>query len=219
MKIRSSATGRGTLNSDSGVRQPQGRVLTHPMSILLFGKRAPRFVDRRKYGKHKKGLRLLTDMKDHIALLLGRRETDFEMALCEGDNAFISRDGQIAFGVELLEAHAGEDDLLLGILGHEMGHQPWTWPSTDLSHLSPNQLKALYREEEAKADRFAGRVLADLGGNPRPMLDFLNHSAHGFEQAQESSDYYPVAQRIDMIQKSFERRQRLLKNAHKLING
>lgn len=177
------------------------------MSVLLFGKRAPKLVDKRKHPKLRKGLARLEDMKEHISLLMGRQAGEFSLELCEGDNAFVSRDGQVAFGVELLEEHQEDSDLLLGVLGHEMGHQPWDWPTGDMSTLTKAQLDALYREEEAKADRFAGKVLAELGASPESIERFLLTHAKGFEEKQ-SNDYYPVGVRIAMIRKAFDRKRR-----------
>ena len=209
MKIRSSGLTSSTLLSGQGQGAPVGRLQSHPMSILLFGKRPPKLVDKRKHPKLKKGLARLEDMKEHISLLLGRRGKDFTLELCEGDNACISRDGQIAFGVDLLGEHQGDDDLLLGILGHEIGHQPWTWPGGDMSQLTRAQLDELYREEEAKADRFAGRVLAELGASPDAVEKFLLTHAKGFEQKQ-ANDYYPAEVRVEMIRRAFDRRLRAL---------
>ena len=70
-------------------------------------------------------------------------------------------------GEQLLEEHAQDDELLVGIIGHEIGHRPWTWPKPEqLQGLTRAQLNQLHRDEEAKANRFAGRVLADLGLTP-----------------------------------------------------
>jgi hypothetical protein len=189
------------------------------MSALLFGKRPPKLVDKKKHPKLRKSLAALEDLSEHVALLLGRSsERELTLELCEGDNACISRDGQIAFGVEFLEENQADHDLLLGVLGHEIGHQPWSWPNHDLSTLTRAQLDQLYREEEAKADRFAGRVLAELGGRPDSLEQFLTRHAKGFEE-QQSNEYYPVAVRVDMIRKAFERRKRTKSRNPALLGG
>lgn len=189
------------------------------MSSLLFGKRPPKLVDKKKHPKLRRSLSQLEDLSEHVALLLGRSsEREFTLELCEGDNACISRDGQIAFGVEFLEENQDDHDLLLGVLGHEIGHQPWSWPNHDLSALTKAQLDQLYREEEAKADRFAGRALADLGGSPDSLEKFLAKHGKGFEE-QQSNEYYPVAVRVDMIRKAFERRKRTKSRNPALLGG
>ena len=218
MKIRSAGTS-STFLQGQGFGGPVGQVQSHPLAALLFGKRPPKLVDRRKHPKLKKSLSQLEDLSEHVALLLGRSsEREFNLELCEGDNACISRDGQIAFGVEFLEEHQDDHDLLLGVLAHEIGHQPWSWPGGDLSALSRAQLDQLYRDEEAKADRFAGRALAELGGRPDSLERFLSAHAAGFEEGQ-SNQYYPAAVRIEQIRGAFERRARAKSRSPRLLGG
>jgi hypothetical protein len=208
----------GTLTTNTAAggqsaAQVQGRP--HPVAVLLFGKRPPKLVDRKRYPKLKKALRKLEYVKGQIAELLGVADNQFSVELCEGDNAFISREGQIAVGVELLEKHQDDDDLMVAILGHEMGHQPWSWPDGDLSHLNRAQLQKLYREEEAKADRFAGRVLAELGASPDAVCRFLVGNER-FE-GHAPSDYYPAKTRAAMIRRAYRERRRALKEGHALF--
>ncbi len=184
------------------------------MGALLFGKRPPKLVDRRRYPSLKKSLKKLDLAKEQLADVLGAPESAFSVELCEGENASINRGGRIAFGLELLGLHRKDDDLLVAVLAHEIGHQPWTWPDDDLSRLTKAQLDALYREEEAKADRFAGRALADLGLDPDAICEFLL-AAESFE-AHKPSDYYPAETRAKMIRDAFGRRRRMLENAAKL---
>ncbi len=202
MKISSS-----TLSTNVGLRQTATPVRTepHPLNVLLFGKRPPRLIDPRRHPKVGKGLKKLEHAKDQIAELAGHLGQELSIALCEGNNACISRDGQIAFGVELLEHHQDNDDLMMAILGHEIGHQPWFWPEGDLGPMTQKQLDALFREEEAKADRFAGRVLADLKADPKAIGAFLK--AHAKFEAAKPSDYYPADVRAEMIAKAFAQRK------------
>src|SRR5262245_46955696 len=123
------------------------RTAPHPMSVLLFGKRPPRRLDARRYPSLKRALRKLRAISGQVAELIGLDEDDFPLSLCEGENAAISREGELFFGVELLEEHEKENDLLLGIVGHEIGHQPRKWPDYDLSRMTRAQINALYREE------------------------------------------------------------------------
>ena len=90
--------------------------------------------------------------------------------------------------------------------------------SGDMSQLSRAQLDALYREEEAKADRFAGRILAELGATPDAIERFLRSHAKGFEQKQ-ANDYYPVEVRVEMIRRAFDRRRRALNRSPALLGG
>jgi hypothetical protein len=215
MKVGSSQLGTFSSLGGQSVWTPS-QVGRHPMSVLLFGKRPPKLVDRRKHPKLGKTLRKLEYVKDELAGLVGREGKDFTLELCEGDNASISRDGQIAFGVELLEEHADNDDLLVAVLGHEIGHRPWTWPRTlDPQGMTKAKLDALYREEEAKADRFAGRVLAELGASPDAICKFLEaHEA--FEAGKPPSDYYPAEVRARIIRESYQRRAKALERKQAL---
>ena len=207
--LRSGSTSTNLAGSQSTILRPPS---PHPLNVLLFGKRPPKLVDRRKHPKLKKALRKLEALKEEIAMeILGEPEGRLSLELCEGSNASISRDGQIAFGVELLEEHQKDDDLLVAVIGHEIGHQPWTWPKGDFSRLTKAQLDAIYREEESKADRFAGRVLAELGADPTSICDFLI-AAQRFE-ARRPTDYYPAEVRAEIIQQAFRRRRRHLEGA------
>jgi hypothetical protein len=211
LRIQSSIPTATTTTTSQGRTQLPTPIAAHPMSILLFGKRPPRLVDRRRYPKLKKTMRKLEEVTDQVASMLHRPPGSFSLELCEGGNACISRDSQIAVGVELLEKHQDDDDLLVAILGHEIGHQPWTWPSHDLSRLSKKKRDALYREEEAKADWFAGRVLADLEADPESVCRFLE-KAERFE-AHKPSDYYPAKVRAAMITEAFEQRHQALEGS------
>jgi hypothetical protein len=183
----------------------------HPLGALLFGKRPPKLVDRRKYPSLGKALKKLDLSKQQIAEALGAPEAFFSVELCEGDNASINQNGQIAFGLELLDEHQNENELLVGVLAHEIGHQPWSWPKGDLSKLTKKQLDQLYKDEEAKADRFAGRALADLGLSPDALCDLLL-SLHKFE-SHPPSDYYPAPVRAQMIREVFSNRKGTLDRA------
>src|SRR5262245_53548341 len=83
-----------------------------PLGALLFGKKPAKLVDKRKYPSLKKGLKKMELSKDQIAEALGAPESFFNVELCEGGNASINRQGQIAFGVDLLDKHQKDDELL-----------------------------------------------------------------------------------------------------------
>jgi len=180
----------------------------HPMAVLLFGKRAPRRVDKRKFPRLGKAMRKLEELKEQIAPFAGRGGGELELELCEGENASISQQGSIYVGVELLEKKQGDDDFLVAVMGHEIGHRPWSWPGLDLSRLSKRQRQELAREEEAKADRFAGRILAELGADPESVCRYLA-AAERFE-AHPSAEYYPAEVRASQIRDAFRRRLRQL---------
>jgi hypothetical protein len=205
MKVTPTSVQTSTSTSLGGrppVIAPRPQV--HPMGVLLFGKKPPRLLDRRRFPKLKKALRKLEHIKEEITELMGLSGDELSIELCEGSNASISRDGRIAVGVELLEEHQDDNDFLVGVLGHEIGHQPWTWPNDDLSRLNRKQLNQLYKDEEAKADRFMGRVLADLDSDPDAICRFL--AEHEAFEGKTAPDYYPAKVRVSMIRSSFRKR-------------
>jgi hypothetical protein len=218
MRIQPSATRASTTTTTAGHSTPFVRSKQpepHPLNVLLFGKQAPRRLDRRKHPKLRKALRKLEYVTEQLAEMVGQPSNALSIELCEGNNAFISRNGTLSVGKDLLEQHEQDDDLLVAVLGHEVGHQPWTWPRGDLSHLKKKDLDALYREEEAKADRFAGRVLADLGADPKAISDFLLR--HQKFEGNTPSDYYPAEVRVQMIVDAYQKRLRALKRSRSIF--
>lgn len=181
---------------------------------ILFGKNPAKLVDKRKYPSLRKALKKLGLSMEQIAEATGLPDEAFTLELAEGNNASINRDGQIAFGVDLLSEHEDNDDLLLGILGHEMGHAPWSWPEGDLGPLTQAQINHLCREEEAKADRFMGKALAELGMSPDAICDFLVRLSK-FE-THPPADYYPAEERAELIRSTFSARKRVLNNVKHL---
>lgn len=177
------------------------------VALLLFGKRPPRLLNpRRLTKKQQKGLRKLKTMEEQLCDVMGVAENTFEVALCEGDNACVGQDGLIRFGEKLLEEHGEDHDLLMAIMAHEMGHQPWTWPKGNLAHLKKSALKRLYREEEARADSFAGKALAAMGLSPDSVERFLLR-AEAFEGGQ-SEEYYPAQDRAALIRAEWKKEHR-----------
>lgn len=186
------------------------------LDVLLFGKRPARRVDPRRYPGVKKGRLKVEYLVGEVAELLGHHGAEFTVSLAEGSNASISRDGELRVGVGLLEQRQDDDDFLVALVGHELGHQPWDWPNENLSHLSPAQLNALYRREEAKADDFMGKALAELGARPDSMARFLLAAAQ-FEKT-PPLDYDPAPQRVETIEASY--RSRLLQvQRRRLVRG
>ena len=211
------ATSTGTTMSGGGTPFLGGVGQPHPMAVLLFGKRPAPLVDRRRYPRLTKALRKLKSLKDQIGEMAGMGEDDGGVDLAEGRNASIGRDGRIRFGLELLEESEDDDDFLVAVVGHEIGHQPWTWPTFNLAGMTKRELDAMYREEEAKADRFAGRALAELGANPDPVCEFLV-STERFE-AHKPSDYYPAEVRAEMIRDAYSRRLKALQKPKLVLPG
>lgn len=209
MKVNLHGTGPGTMLGDNAPRaQVPLRGAAHPMGVLLFGKRPPKKVDKRKHPKLAKALRKLQALAEQIAPWAGADPEELSLELCEGNNASITREGTVFIGVTLLERHQRDDDFLVAVLGHELGHRPWSWPDLELSGLTRAERDALYREEEAKADRFAGRMLAELGADPEAICRFLIAEEH-FE-GHAPADYYPATVRAQHIREAFQRRRAMI---------
>lgn len=207
VKVNLHGLSPGTTLGDAGQRPwvPAAGPL-HPMAVLLFGKRPPKPVDRRKHPRLGRALRKLSALAEQMAPFAGAAPSDVTVELCEGGNASISQQGRIFVGVDLLEQHQRDDDLLVAVIGHELGHRPWDWPQLDVTRLTRAQRNALLREEEAKADRFAGRMLAELGADPESVCRFLVE-AERFE-AHPPADYHPAPVRARQIREAFTRRAR-----------
>lgn len=178
----------------------------HPISVVLFGRAPPKVLDKKKHPKLGKAMKKLDGLVDQISESLGQSPETFALELAEGSNAMVDREGTLYVGKDLLEQRPDDDDFWVAVMGHEIGHQPWTWPTGNLAHLTRAQLNHLSREEEAKADAFAGRVLADLGADPDALCAFLV-GAEKFEGGKLPKNYYPAEMRADIIRRAFVSRR------------
>lgn len=178
----------------------------------LFGSVRPKPLDPAHFPALTERLRWLNRQKARIAAFVGDQDEEYEIVLADSDAACIDPHGRIYFGQRLLER--GDDALIVGVLAHEIGHRPKTWKKLRQGHgLKREQLLALARNEEAKADRVSGRSLAALDLDPKSICDFLR--AHGnFEKQPEQ--YYPVDVRIAMIMEAYDA-QRARKDAAKSL--
>lgn len=215
--IRSSMTGTTLAGQSSSASTVIRRPTDDQMAVLLFGKTPPRRLDKRRFPHLKKALRKLAHVAGEIAENLGASSEDFSPELCEGYNACITREGDILFGAELLEKHQDDDDLMMAILSHEIGHDPSHWPQGNMGRITKKIRDQIYRKEEDKADRFMGKQLADLGANPDPICKFLSR-AKKFE-THHSTEYYPAEVRADTIRTAFTARKRALKRRSQLVFG
>jgi hypothetical protein len=64
-------------------------------------------------------------------------------------------------------------------------------------NLSKDQLYVMCKEEETKADYFAGRALAELGLPCQPLINFLMHVEEG-----PHPEYFPARMRGDVIKEA-----------------
>lgn len=90
--------------------------------------------------------------------------------------ACVDADDNIYMGVDFLEQHHKDEDLIAGIMAHEWGHMmSEIAPGTDFSHLSWDELFEIRREEEAAADAFAGKALYQMNYEIDKLIEFFKN--------------------------------------------
>lgn len=169
------------------------------LQTVLFGSQLPKVVDGRNYPQLAEQLAWVRRHKTKLAAFVGDKDSDYDVALAEGLAACIDRHGMIYIGAALLAQASPE--LMLGVLAHEVGHRPKTWHNYRRKEpFLRAELLQMARDEEAKADRVAGRAIAEFQTTPDALCEFL--LVHGnFEKPPEN--YYPVEVRIAMIREAY----------------
>lgn len=115
---------------------------------------------------------LLERIRKKLALLSRKKGNTIFPAI--GTIACVDADDNLYVGVEFLAKFHKDENLVAGILAHEWGHIVSELdPNTDFAHLNWDQLFELRRDEERKADAFAGRTLYRMGYSPESMIQFL----------------------------------------------
>ncbi|MCC6809418.1 MAG: M48 family metalloprotease [Deltaproteobacteria bacterium] len=182
------------------------------IETMLFGSVRPKVLDAAHFPQLAEQIRWLNRQKMRIASFVGDKDEEYEIVLAEGMNACIDPHGKIYIGERLISL--SDQALLAGVLAHEIGHRPKTWKKLRQGHgLSREQLLAFARDEEAKADRVAGRSLAALELDPQRLCTFLKRTGN-FEKQPET--YYPADVRVAMIIEAYEA-QRTRKDAAKSL--
>lgn len=201
MRITTSSPGFTALPPRAGASSQELKAMDAPgeLQTVLFGSQLPKIVDAGSYPQLAEQLAWLRRHKTKLAAFVGDQDSDYDVALAEGLAACIDRNGTIYIGVALLALATPE--LMLGVLAHEVGHRPKTWQSYRRKEpFTRAELLQMARDEEAKADRVAGRAIAEFQITPDDLCEFLR--VHGnFEKPPEN--YYPVAVRIAMIRQAF----------------
>jgi hypothetical protein len=180
----------GTLSPQVQQTEPWQDVQT-----VLFGAQLPKVLDISQFPQLAEQMRWLKKQKTKLAEFAGDADAEYEIVLAEGRSACIDPEGRIYLGAELVDISDAVPELLIGVLAHEVGHRPKTWKAYPKGQ-GRQELAQLARDEEAKADRFAGRALAALGCSPAQLCNFLRKVGH-FEKQPEN--YYPVETRVQMI--------------------
>lgn len=180
----------------SGAKQADS--LGQQVQDELFGKKKPRELDAGD-AQVSALLARLHGFKKRLARLAGDEEDDYRLALAEGTIAMIDARGKIFVGKRFLLGFAGDVDVQVGVLAHEIGHRPKRWAEyRATAPKTKDELDRLCRTEETYADYFAGRALAELGLRVEPLCAFLiavQHHPH--------PEYFPAALRVDVIKDGF----------------
>lgn len=137
----------------------------------------------------------------------------------KGTIACVDDNANIYMGVEFLESHAKEEDLIAGIMAHEWGHIVSDLPqNANWDHLTWDDLFALRREEESYADAYAGRMLHKMGYAVARFAGFLDELTK-FEDKLETHKYYAPALRAEIVRQAFAAEMRLVDSARKLFSA
>ena len=201
MRITTNSPGFSALppRASESAKQTQAMDAPGELQTVLFGSVLPKVIDERGYPQLAGQLAWVRRHKTKLAAFVGDQDADYDVALAEGMAACIDRNGMIYIGVSLLAMATPE--LMLGVLAHEVGHRPKTWRQYHREQpFARKELLQMARDEEAKADRVAGRAIAEFQTTPDDLCEFLR--VHGnFEKPPEN--YYPVDVRIAMIREAY----------------
>lgn len=160
---------------------------------------------------------VLRRIQRKLSSLSRRREGAIVPA--KGTIACVDDDDNIYMGVEFLESHRGQEDLLAGIMAHEWGHIVSDLPrNADWSHLNWDELFALRREEESFADAYAGRMLYRMGYAVTRFAGFLE-DLRKFENRLQTHKYHNPMLRAEVVRQAFAAEMRSADSARKLFPG
>lgn len=185
----------GSSAPSEGVKLPP---LTEQVEERLFGKVIPRQVNVADYPELAGILALLNKCRKKFATMHGDRDEEYVIVLSEGASAMIDKHGTIYMGVSFLRGCLQYVEVPIGALAHEIGHRPKKWFGERFQVHQPGltraEIEALCREEETRADIFAGKGLAELGYSCEPLIDYLKAV-----QTRPHPEYHPWEVRAEVI--------------------
>jgi len=169
----------------------------------LFGRAKPPLLDPARFPELAAMMSQLYKVKKKLAAMAGDKDEDYLIALADGALAMIDEYGVIYVGAGFMAAHLDAPEVLVGALAHEIGHRPKRWNEYKTQRrLTREELLALCRHEETRADIFAGKALAELELDCQPLIDFLARIEDG-----PHPEYFPAAVRGEVIREAYEARR------------
>jgi hypothetical protein len=165
---------------------------------VLFGATKPPILDPAQFPMLAAQIAVLKRYRKKIVTMAGDEEDEYPMVLADGTIAMIDADGRIYMGVSFLTSEGDSPGTLVGVLAHEIGHRPKRWSSYRIEReLSREEMEAICREEEARADAFAGMALAEMNLPPDPMIEFLAQI-----EEKPHPEYFPAKIRGEIIREA-----------------
>lgn len=181
----------------------------------LFGRPKPVVLDPSQFPAMAESLRLLNKYRKKLAVMAGDAEDDYRVQLADGAIAMIDEQGTIYMGAGFLAAHREQPDVLVGALAHEIGHRPKRWDRyRSQRQLTRAELDAICREEETRADLFAGKALCEMGLRWEPLAEFLAAIETG-----PHPQYFPADVRAQVLEESFDGRAYRANGRRKIFPG
>jgi hypothetical protein len=168
----------------------------------LFSRAKPMVLDPAQYPHLAEQMKLLQKYKKKLSQMAGDKEEDYDVVLCDGGIAQIDENGTIYVGAKFLQKNADNPEVIIGALAHEIGHRPKRWQEYRVRReLTRDELQALCRHEETRADIFAGKALAEMELSAEPLVEFLQRIEQG-----PHPEYFPANVRADVIREAHQAR-------------
>lgn len=162
------------MNSANAQSSAQTQSLGQQVKSTLFAKAPPKVLDPSRFPQLAQTMAKLGRTKGKLATMLGDESEEYELHLADGTIGMIDGEGRIFLGAKFLQDYEDQEAVLIGVLAHEMGHRPKRWAEyMEEPPKSREELEALCRHEETRADVFCAKALAELGLPVEPLVDFL----------------------------------------------
>ena len=214
--------GSGGINTQLNPSGPQAQAsgqsaqaaeVGQQVQKTLFGKPKPPVLDLAKFPHLAEQMKLLHRYRKKLATMAGDEEDDYDLCLADGTIAMIDEEGLIYVGAGFLEACKDNPEVLIGVLAHEIGHRPKRWREYDTRRqVTREEMQALCREEETRADIFAGKALAEMNLSCEPLADFLSEV-----QQKPHPEYFDAKTRGEVIRDAHAGRAYRSDNRKKLF--